>query len=211
MASGDALLDDWFDERFVAAGARSFHFSLVRLLLAGVLWTVLGLGAGWRTAGVWAAAMLLVEWPLREFNRPMARGLRLSRLETGMAMVVYALAALAWSAAGAILWAQASSAAQLAGVAVFAGHLLYLTTHHNRSMGALLPALPALAAPAIAPLVVPHHHGADQAMVEVAMLAMVGQAAMSIVVSFRARGPRQATRGAEGAEQAQEGGTATAA
>src|ERR1700761_8704313 len=71
---GARMLDDWFDERFAAAGARSFHFSIVRLLMAGVIWAVMGLGAGWRVAGVWVVAVLLLEWPLREITRPMARG-----------------------------------------------------------------------------------------------------------------------------------------
>jgi signal transduction histidine kinase/CheY-like chemotaxis protein len=178
------MLDDWFDERFAAAGARSFHFSIVRLLMAGVIWAVMGLGAGWRVAGVWVVVVLLVEWPLREITRPMARGLKLSRLEAVICMLIYAVATLAWSSAGAVLWDQSHAAIQLVGATFFAGHLLYLDTHHGRSMGALVPALPALAAPALAPLLIPHYRGVDQALVEVTMLAVVGHAVISIAVNF---------------------------
>ncbi|THD62752.1 MAG: response regulator [Phenylobacterium sp.] len=152
--------------------------------MAGVIWAVMGLGAGWRVAGVWVMVVLLLEWPLREITRPMARGLKLSRLEAILCMLIYAAATLAWSAAGAILWDQPHAASQLVGAAFFAGHLLYLDTHHGRSMGALIPALPALAAPALAPLLIPHYHGVDQALVEVTMLAVVGHAVISIAVNF---------------------------
>ena len=178
------MLRDWFDERFRAAGARSFFFSPVRIAMAGVLWAMLGLGAGWHAAGFWVAAVLLVEWPMREMTRPMARGLNLSRAEAFTCMVVYGLAVAAWSSAGAILWSSSHVASQLAGVAFFAGHLLYVDTHHGRSMGSLVPALPGLAAPALAPLIAPHYHGVDQILVEVTMLAVVGHAAISIAVNF---------------------------
>ena len=178
------MLRDWFDERFRAAGARSFFFSPVRLAMAGVLWAVLGLGVGWQAAGVWVAAVLLIEWPMREVTRPMARGLDLSRVEAFVCMAVYGLAVTAWSSAGAILWSSNHAACQLAGAAFFAGHLLYIDTHHGRSLGALIPALPALAAPALAPLIIPHYHGVDQVLVEVTMLAVVAHATISIAVNF---------------------------
>jgi signal transduction histidine kinase len=178
------MLRDWFDERFRAAGARSFFFSPVRVAMAGVLWAMLGLGAGWQAAGLWIVAVLLVEWPMREMTRPMARGLNLSRVEAVFCMAVYGLAVAVWSSAGAILWSSSHVAGQLAGAAFFAGHLLYLDTHHGRSMGSLVPALPGLAAPALAPFIVPHNHGVDKILVEVTMLAVVGHAAISIAVNF---------------------------
>jgi signal transduction histidine kinase/AmiR/NasT family two-component response regulator len=201
------MLRDWFDERFMAAGARSFFFSPVRLAMAGVVWAVLGLGVGWRIAGFWAVTVVLIEWPLREMTRPLARGLTLSRAEAAISVAVYALAVSAWSAAGAILWSSNHVACQLAGAAFFAGHLLYLDTHHGRSLGALVPALPALAAPALAPLIVPHYHGVDQILVEVTMLAVVGHAAISIGVNFNEarqlkRTRSELVRAKEGAEAA---------
>ena len=195
------MLRDWFDERFRAAGARSFFFSPVRLVMAGVLWAVLGVGVGWQAAGFWVAAVLLVEWPLREVTRPMARGLDLSRTEALVCMAVYGLAVVAWSSAGAILWSSSHVACQLAGVGVFAGHLLYLNTLHGRSMGALIPALPALAAPALAPLMVPHYHGTDQILVEATLLAAVAQAAIGIAVNLHA-GRRPAAGDAPAVEAA---------
>jgi CheY-like chemotaxis protein len=178
------MLRDGFDERFRAAGARSFFFSPVRLAMAGVLWAVLGLGAGWPVAGFWVAAVLLAEWPMRELTRPMARGLDLSRIEAFLCVAVYGVAVCAWSSAGAILWSSNHVACQLAAVGFFAGHLFYLNSCHGRSMGALVPALPGLMAPAIAPLVAPHYRGVDQILVEATMLAAVAQAAISIAVNF---------------------------
>ncbi|HXA40314.1 MAG TPA: ATP-binding protein [Phenylobacterium sp.] len=178
------MLQGWFDERFSEAGARSFHFSAMRLLMAGVVWAVMGLGESWQKAGFWVVAAVAVEWPLREVTRPMARGLKLSRAEAWICVAVYAAAIAAWSAAGAILWSSSHVACQLAGMAFFAGHLLYLDTHHGRSIGALIPALPALAAPALAPLLVQHFHGVDQVLVEVTMLAAVGHATVSMGVNF---------------------------
>ena len=143
------MLRDWFDERFRAAGAKSFHFSVLRMAMAAAMWPVLGLGVGWREAGIWAVAAVLIEWPLREVTRPMARGLSLSRVESTICLAFYGLSATVWSAAGALLWASDHVACQVAGAAWFAGQLLYLTTHHGRSKAALVPALPALVAPAL--------------------------------------------------------------
>ena len=182
--NGVRMLEDWFDERFLEAGARSFHVSIVRTPMAFVVWAVLGLGADWKTAGIWLATVLLVEWPLRESTRPMARGLPLSRAEAFICMAIYFVATLAWSAAGAILWTQNHVASQLAAAAFFAGHLLYIEAQHGRSTGALIPALPALVAPALAPLIVAHYHGADQVLVEVTMLAVVGHAMVSTGLNF---------------------------
>lgn len=189
------MLDSWFDDRFAEAGARTFHASVLRLAMAGALWAILGLGVGWQTAGFWVVAAVGVEWPLREVARPMARGLKLSRAEAVLCMAVYALAIATWSAAGVILWASGHVACQVAGLVFFAGHLLYLDAHHGRSVGALLPALPALAAPALAPLVVAHFHGLDEVLVEGTMLAVAGHAWVGIGFNFRAAGRRTRAAG----------------
>ncbi|MBS0333054.1 MAG: response regulator, partial [Proteobacteria bacterium] len=97
----------------------------------------------------------------------------------------YAATTLAWSTAGAILWSQSHMASQLAAAGVFAGQLAYLSVLHGRSMGALIPVMPALSAPAIAPLAIPHFHGLDQLLAETAMLAAVGQAAIGVAVAHR--------------------------
>ena len=186
------MLRDWFDERFRATGARSFHFSILRMAMAGAMWAVLGLAVGWRAAGIWAAAAVLIEWPLREVTRPMARGLSLSRSESMICLGFYGLSAAVWTAAGAMLWVSDHVACQVAGAAWFAGQLLYLTTHHGRSKAALAPAFPALVAPALAPLIVPHFHGVDQIVVEATMLVVVGQAVVSLAVSLGERGKRRA-------------------
>ena len=68
------MLSDWFDERFTAAGARSFLFSPLRLGVAGVVWGVLAIGVGWPTASLWAACAAVVEWPFRAATKPMCAG-----------------------------------------------------------------------------------------------------------------------------------------
>ena len=179
------MFSDWFDERFTAAGARSFMFSPVRLLMGVLLFVLMGLGVGWLVSGVWTAGVLLLEFPFRAVTRPMARGEALSRSGAWACFITYAATITAWSAGGAILWASPNPACQLAGAAFFAGHLLYLETHHGRSLGALIPALPALLLPAVAPLAVPHYHGVDQVLVETTLLAVVLHASISIWASFR--------------------------
>jgi len=179
------MLRDWFDERFTAAGARSFLFSPVRLLMAALIGGIVGLGVGWTPAGIWVSTVLLLEWPMRATTEAMAKSQAVSRAQTWFCVATYGAAVTAWSAAGAILWSSDRPACQLIGIAFFAGHLLYIDSHHGRSLGALLPALPGLAAPAVAPLAVPHYHGLDQVLVEVAMLAVVGHAAVSIAVNFQ--------------------------
>jgi signal transduction histidine kinase/CheY-like chemotaxis protein len=190
------MFADWFDERFTAAGARSFIFSPVRLLMGVLLWILIGLGVGWLIAGIWSATVLALEFPFRAVTRPMARGEPLSRSAAWACFITYAVTITAWSVGGAILWNSANPACQLAGAAFFAGHLLYLETHHGSSMGALVPALPALILPAIAPLATPHYHGVDQVLVEVTLMAVVAHASISIWMSFREARALQAANAA---------------
>ena len=51
-------------------------------------------------------------------------------------------------------------------------------------MGALVPALPGLMAPAVAPLAVAHYHGIDQVLVEATMSLSVALAAVGIAVNL---------------------------
>jgi two-component system, sensor histidine kinase len=190
------MFADWFDERFTAAGARSFAFSPVRLAMGVLLWILIGMGVGWLVAGVWTATVLALEFPFRAVTRPMARGEPLSRQGGWTCFITYAVTITAWSVGGGILWNSANPACQLAGAAFFAGHLLYLETHHGSSMGGLVPALPALALPAIAPLVAPHYHGIDQVLVEVTLMAVVAHASISIWMSFREARELQAANAA---------------
>ncbi len=178
------MFSDWFDERFMVAAARSYLFSPVRIVVALVFWALLGLSVSWETAGWWLLTVMAVEWPFRAVTKPTWRGETLSPAESGILFIVYLVAIGAWSAGAAILWSSPNAACQIAGAAFFAGHLLYIETHHGRSMGALLPALPALIAPALAPVLIPHFHGVDQLLVESVMLVVVGHAAVSIGVSF---------------------------
>jgi hypothetical protein len=97
-----------------------------------------------------------------------------------------------WSAAGAILWCQASPACQLAGAAVLAAQLFYVEAHHGRSLGSLVPALPALAAPVVAPLAAPHFRGTDQIVVAATFAALAAHGAVSLWVSYREGGRRMA-------------------
>ena len=179
------MFADWFDERFVAAGARSFLFSPVRLLMGVLLWVLIGLGVDWTVAGVWTAAVLALEVPFRAVTRPMARGEPLTRRDAWACFATYAITISAWSVGGGILWASPNPACQLAGAAFFAGHLLYLETHHGTSVGALIPAVPALLLPLAAPLMVQHYHGVDQVLVAVTLTAVVAHASISIWESFR--------------------------
>jgi signal transduction histidine kinase len=178
------MVRDWFDERYMVAAARSFLFSPVRIVIAFVLWWLLGVSVSWTAAHLWLAAVLAIEWPFRACTKPAWRGETLERAQSWRLFFVYVLAVGAWSAAGAILWSSSSTACMIAGAAFFAGHLLYVETHHGRSLGALLPTLPAFAAPVIAPFAVQHFHGLDQLLVCVVLVVVVGHAVISVAVSY---------------------------
>ena len=179
------MISGWFDERFTAAGARSFLFSPVRVIVGAVLWLLLGLSVGWTVATAWLVCVLALEVPMCLTTRPMARGLPVSRRLAWACFATYCAAIPAWSAAGAILWTSDNPACQIAGAAFFAGHLLYVETHHGRSMGALIPALSGLALPVLTPLIVAHYHGIDQLMVEATLLVVVGHAVVSIWITLK--------------------------
>ena len=49
-------MDRVFDARFVTACAETYRLSLVRLGLAAIVATLLGLKAGWHVADAWFAA-----------------------------------------------------------------------------------------------------------------------------------------------------------
>jgi len=178
------MFRDWFDERFTMAAARSFLFSPVRVAVALVLWALVGLSVSWTVASIWLAAAMAIEWPFRAITKPAWKGETLSRGDCWRLFFTYLVAVAVWSAAGAVLWASPDPACEIAGAAFFAGHLLYVETHHGRSLGAMLPTLPALAAPVAAPFVVPHFHGVDQLLVEIVLVVVVGHAVISIAVSY---------------------------
>jgi signal transduction histidine kinase/CheY-like chemotaxis protein len=176
---------EWFDERFTAAGARSFLFSPVRVVVGAVIWALLGLGIDWTIASIWLAVVLALEVPFWLVTRPMAQGQSISQGQAWRCFAVYTVAIPAWSGAGAILWCSGNPACQMAGAVFFAGHLLYIETHHGRSLGALIPALSGLAAPVLTPLIVPLFRGVDQLLVEVTMVVVVGHAAVSIWITLK--------------------------
>lgn len=186
---------EWFDGRFRASGARSYRLSAARIAVAAGLWGLIGLAVGWPVAGLWGLAALAVEWPLRAVTRPMWRGETLTTAENWICVLTWFAMVSVWSAAGAILWAQPSAACQLAGAAILAGELFYVEAHHGRSLGELIPALPALAAPVVAPLAAPHFRGTDQILVVATFAALAAHGAVSLWVNYREGGRRM---GAEG-------------
>lgn len=178
------MFSEWFDGRFAASGARSYRLSTLRIAVAAGLWALIGLAVGWPVAGVWGIAALAVEWPLRAVTKPMSRGETLNAAERWICVLAWFAMVSVWSAAGAILWSQASPACQLAGAAVMAAQLFYVEAHHGRSLGALIPALPALAAPVVAPLAAPHFRGTDQILVVATFGALAAHGAVSLWVSY---------------------------
>jgi signal transduction histidine kinase/CheY-like chemotaxis protein len=184
----DAMFTEWFDERFSASGARSFTFSPVRVVVALVLCALLVLAVDRTVGAIWTGVALGLEIPFWIITRPIKPAVPMSRARAWWCFGLYAVAVSVWSAAGAILWSSANPACQLAGAAFFAGHLLYIQTHHGRSIGALVPALPALIFPVVAPLMAPHYRGLDQVLVEVTMLGVVAHAGISIWLSLKEAG-----------------------
>ena len=179
------MFSEWFDGRFHAAGARSYRLSVARIAAAAGLWALIGLSVSWDVAGFWALAAVAAEWPLRAVTKPMRRGERLSGLESWICVLAWFALVSVWSAGGAILWCSANPACQLAGAAVFAAQLFYVEAHHGRSLGALVPVLPALAAPIVAPLAAPHYRGTGQVVVLATLGALVAHGVAGLWISHR--------------------------
>jgi signal transduction histidine kinase/ActR/RegA family two-component response regulator len=172
-----------FDERFADVAAGVLAYAPVRLTMCACVFAFVGLGAGWVPAIVWAAAALLAEAAMLMVVRHIVRyGVGGS---AWACMTVYALAVPTWSMAGVLLWGAPDPACQVAGAAFFAGHLLYIQAHHAHSPGAALPVLPAVLLPAIVPLAIPQFTGAGQAIVCLAMAAVVLHALISLWVSLK--------------------------
>ncbi|MBI1197286.1 MAG: response regulator [Phenylobacterium sp.] len=131
---------------------------------------------------LWAAAALVAETAMLLTTRAVARNG--SEAATWACVTAYALAVPTWSLAGVILWSGATPACSLAAAAFFAGHLLYIQAHHAHSPGAALPTLPSVILPAIVPVAAPHFHGAEQAIVCLAMAAVVLHSLLCMWVSL---------------------------
>jgi signal transduction histidine kinase/CheY-like chemotaxis protein len=197
------VFGQFFDERFTSAAIGSYRYTSVRLLFGASLGVILGLGVSWTVAVLWMAAIGAAEAGLFVTTRPFAKGRPVTRAGEIRFAIANGVAVPAWTALGAILWASPSPACQIAAAGFMAGHLLYIQAHNCHSPGALLPSLPAVIAPAVIPLLVPHFSGADQVVVTVIMLAVFGNATVSIYVSLtRSKALLDAQRATEAASQA---------
>ncbi|MFZ5719838.1 MAG: sensor histidine kinase [Pseudomonadota bacterium] len=173
-----------FDERFQDAAAGVYAYAPVRLAMCVIVGGFVGLGVGWASAAVWAGTALLAEALMLAATRHVARAARPSPRAIGTCVAIYALAVLAWSAAGVVLWASSNPACHIAGAAFFAGHLLYIQAQHAHSPGAALPTLPSVILPSLVPLAFPHFRGIDQGIVVLAMAAVSLHALISMWVSL---------------------------
>jgi signal transduction histidine kinase/ActR/RegA family two-component response regulator len=179
-----AVFGRLFDDRFRSAAAGVYAYAPVRLTLCAFVGAFVGLGVGWRPAAAWITAALVSEVVMLMATRRVARKTQPSRAEIAACVATYAVAVPIWSLAGVILWASDNPACHLAGAGFFAGHLLYIQAHHAHSSGAALPVLPSVLLPAIVPLAIPHFGGTDQAIVCLAMAAVVLHALISMWVSL---------------------------
>jgi signal transduction histidine kinase/ActR/RegA family two-component response regulator len=174
-----------FDERFRDVAAGVYAYAPFRLILCACVGAFVALGAGIATALAWAAAALAAEAAMLLATRRVARCETVFGPAALVCAAVYAVAIPTWSAAGVLLWSAPSPASHLAGAAFFAGHLIYVQTHHAHSPGAALPALPSLLLPALVPPLIPHFHGVEQWVVCLTMVAVVLNAGISMWVSLR--------------------------
>jgi signal transduction histidine kinase/ActR/RegA family two-component response regulator len=174
-----------FDERFRDAAAGVIAFAPVRLLIGVIVAAFVGLGVGWMAGALWTAAVLTAEAVMVLTCRQTVRAATPDGPAAWATFTGLAMAVLAWCLAGVFLWQAPSAACHLAGAAFWAGHLLYLQAHHAHSPGASIPSLPALAAPALVPLVVPHFSGVDQIIVCLTLAAVVLNAGISMWISLR--------------------------
>jgi signal transduction histidine kinase/CheY-like chemotaxis protein len=179
-----AVFGRLFDERFRSAAAGIYAYAPIRLILGVFVAAFVGLGIGWWPAAIWFTAALLSEAVMLMATRRVTRKAEPSRIEIAACVTTYALAVPIWSLAGVILWASDNPACHLPGAGFFAGHLLYIQAHHAHSSGAALPVLPSVLLPAVVPLAIPHFEGTDQAIVCLAMAAVVLHALISMWVSL---------------------------
>jgi signal transduction histidine kinase len=173
----------WFDERFVSEGAQSLRLAPVRIVLALVLGALLSYSTGWVSALAWTLSVLVLEAPFQRLTKALVPGKPVSRRHAWATFAIYTLTIGAWNSAGAILWASGRPVSDIAAAAFFAGHLMYLQTHHSRSLGSMIPAAPALLLPLLTPLIAPHFSGLDQVLLMLAMILVVGHAVISMGVS----------------------------
>jgi len=179
------VLGRLFDERFKNAAAGIYAYAPVRLVLAAFIGAFVGLGVGWPAGAAWTAAAFTAELAMVLITRAVARAPAHSARRDWACAAVYLVAVPTWSMAGVLLWSSSSPACELAGAAFFAGHLLYMQSHHSHSLGAALPTVPGTILPAFVPLLIPHFHGVDQVIVFLTMVAVVGNALVSMFVSVK--------------------------
>jgi signal transduction histidine kinase/CheY-like chemotaxis protein len=177
-----SVMGRFFDDRFVKSARQALALWPLRLVMATVICLVLGLAVGWPVAAVWTAAIVAVEAVYDAAGIALVR--RRSRLTEYAFTGVHAVAVLGWSVGGVLLWRTGVPAYEIAAVAFFTGHLLYIQAHHGVSPPLLLGSVSVLLAPAVM-LVEPHYGGAQQFVLLLMVIACTGHALISFYVSLR--------------------------
>lgn len=159
------------DTRYAAFARDNYRQARTRAVVLVGLTVIGGLAVSWFYCLIWAAAVALTEAvssliARRFMDRPATRG------ELWAYFACSSLSIAGWTAYGVILWACASTAADIAAATYWCGQLLYAQNFCTKSpLAAAQSGLFSVTAPMALPWIVPHYTGLDQALI-VAMLTM---------------------------------------
>ncbi len=174
-----------FDERFRDSAAGVLAYAPVRIVIAVMVTSFLGLGVGWPQAAGWAGAALAGEVVMLIAARWRVEAEPDLGPATWACVAAYGVAIPIWSMAGILLWTSSNPACVLAAAAFFSGHLLYLQAFHGHSPGAALPTWSAFLAPTVVPLIWPRFHGTDQVIVCLTIAAAVLNSTVCVWISLK--------------------------
>ena len=164
-----------FDDEFRRSAIQSLQLAPVRLVLAAVLWWILFVVSGKGPAAIWLFGALAGEIVYQVAARLVQRAVEIS-VDVGWAFsLAHGLTVCAWSMAGLFFWRSGQGVGELAAIAFFTGHLLYVQAHHGASPPLLLASLPVLLAPAIV-AADPHYQGLEQLALVILVTAAAGHA-----------------------------------
>ena len=163
-------LNGVLDDRFEAVGAEAFRVAPARAGFVAILTSIIGFGVSWTVALAWAGALLVVEaWTWVVTARMGKPGCPPAvRLQY---FWVTLLGVPLWTAFGLMLWVAPGPVCHLAAIAYWAGQLLYAQNFCVKSPVSMVQiGGPSALAPLAIPLLFPHFHGLDQAL----LMTMLG-------------------------------------
>jgi two-component system, sensor histidine kinase len=171
-----------FDSRFARSTRQALTLCPMRVVIALIAWFVLTLAVDRAAATLWIGAVLAAEVGYCASAKLFET--RRTRRHGWLFTCAHGLSACAWSIVGILLWRTGSPACEIAAVAFFAGHLLYIQAHHGSSPALVGASASALVAPFIV-VAQPRYAGPDQMVLAIAVAACAGNAVIGFYMSLK--------------------------